>query len=56
MDTLTYSLVVAIKLDGEISIGKVITGLAEVGQTATIELHGENGMPIHKTGAVIEVF
>lgn len=46
---------VAIEIDGEISTGEVIKGEAEVGETVTIKLHDENGMPLEQTGVVVEV-
>lgn len=47
--------IVAIKVDGEITVGTVVRGTAEEGQTVTVELHDENGMPIQQTGVVAEV-
>lgn len=45
---------VAIKdQDGKVTTGKV--SMAEVGQTVTVDLHNENGMPIKATGEVIEI-
>lgn len=47
---------VAIQVNGEISTGTIVNGEAEIGATATIELHDENGMPIQQTGVIVEVF
>lgn len=47
---------VAINDDGEITTGSVVDGVAEVGEVVTVKLHDENGMPIEKTGEVVEVF
>ncbi len=32
-----------------------IQGSADIGDTVTIELHDENGMPIRETGEVAEI-
>ena len=46
---------VAIQVDGEITVGTVVQGAATEGETVTVELHDENGMPIEATGVVVEV-
>ena len=46
---------VAILVDGEITVGVVVQGAATEGETVTVELHDENGMPIEATGVVVEV-
>lgn len=46
---------VAIKVNDEITTGVVVAGVAAVGETVTVELHDENGMPVQQTGVVIEV-
>ena len=46
---------VAIQVDGEITVGAVVRGVAKEGETVTVELHDENGMPITATGVVVEV-
>ena len=46
---------VAIEVDGEIATGVVESGVAAVGETVTVELHDENGMPVQQTGVVVEV-
>ena len=46
---------VAIQIDGEITTGIIINGLAEIGQTATVKGHDENGMPFEATGVVVDV-
>ncbi len=52
MIQITYA---AIEINGEITTGKVIKGLAEVGQTVTVKGHDENGMPFEATGVVVDV-
>ena len=46
---------VAIQVDGEITVGTVVQGAATEGETVTVELHDENGMPVKSTGVVVEV-
>lgn len=46
---------VAIQVDGEITVGTVVQGVATEGETVTVELHDENGMPLKSTGVVVEV-
>lgn len=46
---------VAIQVDGEITVGAVVRGVAKEGETVTVELHDENGMPVTATGVVVEV-
>lgn len=46
---------VAIHVDGEITVGTVVQGAATEGETVTVELHDENGMPVKSTGVVVEV-
>lgn len=46
---------VAIQVDGEITVGSVVRGVAQEGETVTVELHDENGMPVTATGVVVEV-
>lgn len=46
---------VAIEVDGEITTGVVISGVAELGETVTVELRDENGMLVQQTGVVVEV-
>ncbi len=46
---------VAIESNGEITTGKVIVGLAELGQTATVKGRDQNGMPFEATGVVVDV-
>ena len=45
----------AIEIDGEISVGEVIKGLAHFGETVTIKLHNENGVTIELSGVVVEI-
>jgi hypothetical protein len=47
--------IVAIKFEGEETVGTVVRGVAEEGQTVTVELHDENGNPVQQTGVVVEV-
>ena len=37
---------VAIQVDGEITVGSVVRGVAQEGETVTVELHDKNGMPV----------
>lgn len=46
---------VAIKIDGEISTGEVIEGIAEEGQIVVIRGSDENGNPLTLTGTVVDV-
>lgn len=46
---------VAIEVDDQITTGVVVSGVAEVGETVTVNLHDENGMPVQQTGVVVEV-
>ena len=46
---------VAIQVDGEITVGTVVQGAATEGETVTVELHDENGVPVKSTGVVVEV-
>lgn len=46
---------VAIDVSGEMTVGVVTAGVAEEGQTVTVYLHDENGMPVQQTGVVVEV-
>ena len=46
---------VAIEYDGDISTGEVVDGTPEVGESVTIALHDENGVPIEQLGTVVEV-
>lgn len=46
---------VAIKVNDEITTGVVVSGVAAVGETVTVEFHDENGMPVQKKGVVVEV-
>ena len=45
---------VVIEINGEISVGELIKGQAQIGETVTIKLHNENGMPLVQSGVVIE--
>lgn len=46
---------VAIEINGEITTGKVIKGVAEEGETVKVEAKDENGMPFEATGVVVDV-
>lgn len=48
-------IIAAIEIDGEISVGEVVAGTAEIGEVVTIRLQDENGNFITQTGPVVEI-